>query len=159
MSEEVCFVNVVERISYCAYGVDWWLLVGSLLAVGIALLRRGLGTKRIQESPGFGPAARWLRADGGTVLLALVGGVVACALVAWCTGACEAGGVFGAGAVSGLVALGILAVARAFGSSGSSGPTEPPPDRTATVDDSPHGLWCPPAPSPNSRYQARRRCA
>lgn len=161
MNEELCFVDVVRRISCCAYGADWWLLVGALLATGIALVRCGLRAKRVQKSPRLGAAARRLQSDAGTVVLALGGGLIAATLLALGTGACGGAGVFAAGAVDGLLALGIFVVARAFGTGGSGAPHEPsalaPP---VAPGEAPPGLWCPPAPSPKTRYQAesRRRC-
>lgn len=149
MMQEGCVVPVVGTIRYCAFGADWWLFVGCLIAAVIIGIQACVGAKALRRSRRFGTLADGLRSDAGAVVLALGGGLGVGAWVAWPLHACSVAGALIAGAVDGLVALGILAVVRAIAARGSCPPAEPPPERHAVKTEPPLGMWCPPASAAN----------
>lgn len=154
MIQEGCVGPVVGAIRYCAFGADWWLFVGCVIAAVVIALQGGLSLRVLRRSR-FGGVVDGLRSDAGAVVLALVGGLAVGVRVAFTTRACNVAGALVGGAVYGLVALGILAVVRALAVPRSRPPAEPSPERHLEKSEPPSGMWCPPASASNVSIQAR----
>jgi hypothetical protein len=157
MSEVFSFTDLARDVFRCGHDATARLFVAVAWCVLVWLLRGVLCAKAIQSWRRGGAVARWLRTDRGTIVLMLAGSIVAALLTAWCARVSVTVRLIGTGAINGLLAVGIWAVARAFGLRGLWAPPDPPGGGPVIQENTPPfatGLLSPPGAPPKPTYQA-----